>query len=69
MTYLGGAHDNDAVYGITPTGVESLLYSFAGSTAADGAGATGSLVEDGNGDLYGMTSGGGNSGGTVFKLY
>jgi uncharacterized repeat protein (TIGR03803 family) len=69
MTYLGGAHGNGAVYRITPTGAESLLYSFAGSTAADGAWATGSLVEDSNGDLYGMTSGGGNNSGTVFKLY
>ncbi len=36
MTYLGGASNNGAVYRITPTGVESLLYSFAGSADADG---------------------------------
>ena len=65
MTYLGGVSNNGTAYRITPAGVESLLYSFAG--LGDGAWASGSLLEDGNGDLYGMTSGGGNNGGTVFK--
>ncbi len=67
ITYLGGASNSGAVYRITSAGIESLLYSFSG--LADGAWASGGLTEDGNGDLYGMTSAGGNNSGTLFKLY
>jgi uncharacterized repeat protein (TIGR03803 family) len=60
------------VFKIAPDGTESVLYTFTGG--ADGAG-PGSLVMDAQGNLYGITSLGGNfvpgcggGCGTVFKL-
>jgi len=48
---------------------EGVLYSFAGSSAGDGANPQGGLVMDGAGNLYGTTNqGGSNNLGTVFEL-
>ncbi len=71
-TRLGGAHGNGTVFKLDNTGQETVLYSFCskgGSKCNDGAAPTLALVEDGTGNLYGTTSGGGAKNlGTVFKL-
>jgi len=60
------------VFKVTPAGVETVLYSFAGGS--DGAEPGGGLLFDNNGNLYGTTLEGGGSGcggdgcGTVFAL-
>lgn len=60
------------VFKITPDRHETVLYSFAGGT--DGTGPRSRLLLDGQGNLYGSTTGGGGSGcsgngcGTVFEL-
>ncbi|HEY2445979.1 MAG TPA: choice-of-anchor tandem repeat GloVer-containing protein [Rhizomicrobium sp.] len=55
------------VFGVTPTGVETMLYQFQGGN--DGANPTAGLV-DINGTLYGTTyyGGGANGYGTVFAI-
>ena len=64
----GGGYDMGTVFKITPTGDESVVYSFTGGS--DGAAPSGGLVMDASGNLYGMTNGGGASGGkgTVFMI-
>ena len=63
------------VFKLDPSGKETVLYRFTG--LADGEGPSGGLILDGVGNLYGVTSGGGVTGGTctlaqgcgvVFKL-
>jgi uncharacterized repeat protein (TIGR03803 family) len=71
-TYFGGSgtgHGN--VFELSPTGVDSVLYTFGGGN--DGAGPRGGLIMDNAGNLYGTTSIGGAGScaagcGTVFKL-
>jgi uncharacterized repeat protein (TIGR03803 family) len=46
------------VFKITTAGVETILYRFTGG--ADGSNPRGNLVVDGQGNVYGTTSGGGN---------
>jgi uncharacterized repeat protein (TIGR03803 family) len=67
----GGSNCGDigcgTVYRITPTGNETLLYSFKGGN--DGAWPYGGLIKDSAGNLYGTTyQGGTDNAGTVFKL-
>lgn len=74
----GGAYDGGTVFEVTPSGQESVLYSFCpgGNPCTDGAGPVAALVFDKKGNLYGTTQyGGAGSGcrgkygcGTVFKL-
>jgi len=52
----GGASQWGAVYKITATGSESVLYSFTGGT--DGAIPRSGLIRDGKGNLFGTTSSG-----------
>jgi uncharacterized repeat protein (TIGR03803 family) len=54
------------VFSITPSGTETILYSFNGS---DGSGPVATLLNV-NGTLYGTTKGGGayGYGGTVFSI-
>jgi uncharacterized repeat protein (TIGR03803 family) len=55
------------VFKLTPSGTETVLYSFTGGS--DGSGPLGTLIADASGNLYGTTiSGGANGYGTVFKL-
>jgi uncharacterized repeat protein (TIGR03803 family) len=62
------------VFKISPAGQETVLHSFTGG--ADGAQPLAGLTIDSNGNLYGTTAGGGNSGcdyfavgcGVVFKI-
>jgi uncharacterized repeat protein (TIGR03803 family) len=64
---LGGTFNHGAVFKISRTGAESLLYSFAGG--ADGAQPSAALIRDSAGNFYGTTVAGGlYNVGTVFKL-
>lgn len=64
----GGAFSKGMVYELSPSGTETVLYSF-GSVGTDGAHPNGGLIMDSAGNLYGTTSGGGEfSDGTVFEI-
>lgn len=66
-TYSGGANGTGTVFSITPSGTETVLHSFGGSSG-DGTNPYGGLVNV-NGTLYGTTEHGGTNGsGTVFSL-
>jgi len=67
-TGYGGAFGYGIVYKISPTGTETILYTFTGG--ADGAWPFGGLVLDAQGKMYGGTNGGGaSSGGCCGVLY
>jgi uncharacterized repeat protein (TIGR03803 family) len=56
------------LYRITPSGTETVLYSF-GTNASDGMGPSGALLQASDGNLYGTTTAGATANaGTVFKL-
>lgn len=67
-TFSGGTHNLGAVFVVSPTGTESVVYSFAGG--ADGSHPIGGLARDAKtGNLYGTTVyGGTTNNGTVFVL-
>ncbi len=66
-TYAGGANGNGTVFKLTPSGTETVLYSFAGGV--DGYQPNSGVILDKLGNLYGTTvSGGLNGYGTVFKI-
>ena len=69
MTTAGGTNGSGTIFAINlSTGAYSNLYSF-GSQANDGANPYGGLIQASNGELYGMTAGGGASSfGTVFTF-
>jgi uncharacterized repeat protein (TIGR03803 family) len=65
----GGISSPGTVFKVTPSGQETVLYTF--QNGADGNGPLGALRMDAQGNLYGTTSGtesGPNQNGTVFKL-
>lgn len=65
-TESGGDFGFGAVFKLTPSGTETVLYSFA--SGADGQGPEG-LTQGPDGNLYGITIGGGAySAGTAFKV-
>ena len=65
--FQGGAHGWGAVFKVDPTGKETILYSFTGST--DGGNPFGGPVRDAKGNLYGTASFGGSYfAGNVFKI-
>jgi uncharacterized repeat protein (TIGR03803 family) len=67
-TTSGGSTGNGTVFMVTPSGAESVLYSFAGSGNNDGAFPAARLLLV-HGNFYGTTQSGGSSNeGTVFKL-
>ena len=67
-TCCGGAYQSGTAFKLTPSGTETILHSFSFDTA-DGYGPVATLVRDTQGNLYGMTPGGGtNRGGVVFEL-
>jgi len=67
-TANGGTSGNGTVFEVSPSGQETVLYSFAGYPT-DGAAPSGGLIQDAAGNLYGTTNRGGSSGmGTVFKV-
>ena len=66
-TFAGGLYGQGTVFKLTPTGQETVLYSFG--QPPDAGFPVGRLVIDGQGNLYGATAFGGTHGqGTVFKL-
>ena len=65
-TFQSGIFSEGTVYKVTPSGQESVLYSFAASA---GGGSFAGLVRDSSGNLYGTSSqGGASTWGNVFKL-
>ena len=73
-TTQSGTYNNGTIFRITPGGVFTTLYSFSATsgsppyTNSDGASPI-SLVQAGDGNLYGMTRfGGGGGDGTLFKI-
>jgi uncharacterized repeat protein (TIGR03803 family) len=67
MTYIGGTSGHGTVFMVTPTGIETVLYSFAGGN--DGASPFAALIQGADGDFYGTTQyGGPSNAGTVFKV-
>jgi len=67
----GGAHNQGAVFAITPGGTLTTLYSFCAQTGcADGTTPVAALIQASDGNFYGTTynGGGNNNSGTVFKL-
>lgn len=70
-TISGGANNRGAIFQITPGGTFKVLYSFCSqSGCADGESPYSGLIQSTNGNFYGTTSdgGGGENGGTAFKL-
>ena len=71
-TYLGGAHNWGTVFEVTPSGTETVLYSFCPQgypNCTDGRDPETPLIQANNGNLYGVTQNGGtNDQGTVFGL-
>ncbi|HZR56826.1 MAG TPA: choice-of-anchor tandem repeat GloVer-containing protein [Terriglobales bacterium] len=67
-TFSGGMHNLGAVFMVSPAGVETVVYSFAGG--ADGSHPIAGLARNAKtGNLYGTTIYGGATGnGTVFEL-
>jgi uncharacterized repeat protein (TIGR03803 family) len=67
-TKMGGPSTCGTVFKVTPSGVETVLYSFGRlQNCVDGARPTAGLVAL-NGALYGTTTAGGSGGGIVFKI-
>jgi uncharacterized repeat protein (TIGR03803 family) len=67
-TSFGGAYSNGTVFELTPSGNETILYSFA-ANGTDGFNPASTLILDTEGNLYGTTYFGGASNyGTVFKV-
>ena len=63
----GGASGLGTVFKLTPSGTETILHAFAGSS--DGSNPQANLVQGTDGNLYGSTVAGGTSGdGTFFKI-
>jgi uncharacterized repeat protein (TIGR03803 family) len=74
-TFMGGAHGAGTVFEVSPTGQETVLYSFKAGN--DGANPEAGLVMDKKGDLYGTTVDGGGDNckgsgfvgcGTIFEV-
>jgi uncharacterized repeat protein (TIGR03803 family) len=69
-TNVGGTANSGTIFRITPEGVLTTIYSFcARSGCADGANPSAAPVQGSNGELYGTTQSGGDTGsGTIFEL-
>ena len=67
VTLAGGPSNDGAVFKLTLSGTETLIYFFEGGPA-DGSGPN-ALTQASDGNLYGTTGSGGASGvGTIFKI-
>jgi uncharacterized repeat protein (TIGR03803 family) len=65
---FGGPDNKGTVFKVTPSGIETVLYSF-GAVANDPAGLFSALVEGDDGNFYGTSGfGGTNNDGAVFKI-
>lgn len=69
-TVGGGTYDDGTIFEVTTAGVVTTLYNFCSKTdCTDGAFPYGGLMQASDGDLYGVTNGGGSHFyGSVFKL-
>jgi uncharacterized repeat protein (TIGR03803 family) len=68
VTYYGGSFDYGTFFRITPAGVLTVLYSFAGGS--DGRSPNSSLLVTPDGDFYGTTvTGGSTTNGTIYKIH
>jgi uncharacterized repeat protein (TIGR03803 family) len=69
-TTQGGANNSGTVFKVIPSGIVTTFYSFCSQNGcADGVNPIGELVQASDGNLYGVTVGGGANGdGTVFRL-
>ncbi|MGH8506193.1 MAG: choice-of-anchor tandem repeat GloVer-containing protein, partial [Stenotrophobium sp.] len=67
VTALGGVKGEGTVFEVTPTGDETVLYSF-GSNGTKDAGLPNSLVQGRDGNFYGTAGGGVNGLGAIFKI-
>jgi len=66
-TYAGGQYGYGTIFKLTPSGQETVLYSFVGQP--DASNPVGRLLMDAQGNLFGTTSYGGTFGsGAVFEL-
>jgi uncharacterized repeat protein (TIGR03803 family) len=67
VTIAGGTYGRGMAYRLTPGGTETALWNFGGAT--DGSSPAGALILGADGNFYGTTNGGGQSGfGTVYRL-
>ena len=65
---FGGPNNKGTVFKVSPSGIETVLYSF-GSVANDPAGGFSTLVEGDDGNFYGVSGSGGTSNlGAVFQI-
>jgi uncharacterized repeat protein (TIGR03803 family) len=68
-TYAGGPQGWGTVFEVTPSGTETLLYSFRQPSTGDGNSPLAGLIQDAAGNFYGTTNqGGANASGTVFEV-
>jgi len=68
VTTYGGATGNGTVFKVTPTGTESVLYSFVNGLG-DGFNPSGNLIQATNGSFYGTAPDGGAYGdGAIFEI-
>jgi uncharacterized repeat protein (TIGR03803 family) len=69
-TGIGGTNNNGTVFKITPSGTLTTLHRFCSqSGCTDGYDPQGAFVQGTDGNLYGITAGGGaNDNGMVFKI-
>jgi uncharacterized repeat protein (TIGR03803 family) len=71
MTFFGGSAQQGTIFKVTPDGTLTTIYNFCSRTNCSpnvsGAG-DGGLVQAASGDFYGMSSGGANNGGTIFRV-
>jgi uncharacterized repeat protein (TIGR03803 family) len=66
-TYFGGSNGFGTVFTVTPSGTETVLYSFAGGS--DGEHPYAGVIQGSDGNFYGTTYQGGAGGyGTVYKI-
>jgi uncharacterized protein (TIGR03437 family) len=67
-TNQGGSSSTGTIFKMSSAGSLTSVYSFGASTS-DGSAPTGNLVQAGDGNLYGVTSGGGSGGcGTIYQI-
>ena len=68
-TFDGGANNRGVVFRLTPTGVETVLYSFGAAGSGDAIGLATALIEGSDGNFYGTSlDGGASNQGTVFSI-
>jgi len=66
----GGTSSSGTIFKLTPAGVFTVLASFTGTTGAVlGSNCQAAMIQGSDGNLYGVTGGGGSSGfGTLFRI-